>query len=53
MAERLTRDLVNKLLHRPTVEVRNLTRDPEAQMDRILWVRRLFGLDRKGRGERR
>lgn len=50
LAERLTRDLVNKLLHRPTVEVRSLSRDPDAQMDRILWVRRLFGLDRsKGR----
>lgn len=51
VVERLTHDLVNKLLHRPTVEMRSLTRDPDAQMDRILWVRRLFGLDRrKGRG---
>jgi glutamyl-tRNA reductase len=47
LAERLTRDLINKLLHRPTVELRSLARDPDAHVDRILWVRRLFGLDRK------
>lgn len=45
LAERLTRDLIQKLLHHPTVEIREAARHPEANSEKLLWVRRLFGLD--------
>ncbi|MDJ0763505.1 MAG: glutamyl-tRNA reductase [Myxococcota bacterium] len=46
LAERLTRDLVNKLLHDPMVEIRTLGNQSQANQDRLAWARRLFGLDR-------
>ncbi len=45
LADRLTRDLIQKLLHHPTVEIRDAARHPEANGEKLLWVRRLFGLD--------
>lgn len=48
VAERLTRDLVNKLLHRPTVEIHAIARESEGDAGRLLWIRRLFGLDGRG-----
>jgi glutamyl-tRNA reductase len=46
VAERLTRDLINKLLHWPTLEIRALAQQNEASAERLAWARRLFGLDR-------
>jgi glutamyl-tRNA reductase len=46
VAERLTGDLVNKLLHWPTLELRALAREPDCGGERVAWARRLFGLDR-------
>ncbi len=43
-AERLTRDLVNKLLHVPTVELRALGSELDENRDRLSFARRLFGL---------
>ncbi len=48
LAERLTSDLVNKLLHWPTLELRSLAREPDCEAERVAWARRLFGLDRPG-----
>ena len=45
LAERLTRDLVQKLLHTPTREIRRLGHRPDSNLDRLAWVQRLFGLD--------
>jgi glutamyl-tRNA reductase len=45
IADRLTRDLVNKLLHKPTVEIRALGERPEADTERLSWAKRLFGLN--------
>ena len=46
MADRLTKDLVNKLLHVPTVELRALGTELNENKDKLSWVRRLFGLDK-------
>ncbi|MBD3334576.1 MAG: glutamyl-tRNA reductase [Candidatus Eisenbacteria bacterium] len=51
LAERLTRDLVNKLLHWPMVGIQEMGRDKEEGDDRLEWVRRLFNLN--GRSSRR
>lgn len=54
LAERLTRDLTQKLLHHPTVEIRAVAKSPETNSEKLLWVRRLFGLDDQvGREKRR
>jgi len=54
LAERLTRDMVNKLLHWPTLEIRALAQDNGSSAERLAWARRLFGLDRpEGKGEKR
>jgi glutamyl-tRNA reductase len=45
LAERLTRDIVQKLLHHPSIEIRSVARHPETNRERLLWVRRLFGLE--------
>lgn len=45
VVERLTRNLVNKLLHRPMVEIKGLSRDEQTQLERLSWARSLFGLD--------
>jgi glutamyl-tRNA reductase len=51
VAERLTRDLINKLLHWPTLEIRALAQQRETDEERLAWARRLFGLDRSdGKG---
>ncbi|MBW2275939.1 MAG: glutamyl-tRNA reductase [Deltaproteobacteria bacterium] len=53
VAERLTRDMVNKLLHWPTLGIRALAQDNGSSAERLAWARRLFGLDRpEGKGER-
>lgn len=46
VAERLTRDLINKLLHWPTLEIRSLAGQAGSDAERLAWARRLFGLDR-------
>jgi glutamyl-tRNA reductase len=46
VAERLTRDMINKLLHWPTLEIRSLARDNGSDAEQLSWARRLFGLDR-------
>lgn len=53
VAARMVRDLTNKLLHWPTMELREIARDPEADPGRIEWLRRLFGLDKplSGKGD--
>ena len=43
--EQVTRSLLNKLLHRPTVLLRESTAQGEVGMRRIEIVRELFGLD--------
>jgi len=51
VAERLTRDMINKLLHWPTLEIRALAQDNGSSAERLAFTRRLFGLDRpEGRG---
>ena len=42
---RLTRDLIQKLIHHPVVEMRESAKTPEIFGERISWFRRLFGLD--------
>jgi len=54
VARRLVRDLMNKVLHWPTLEIRSMAR--ESNPERIAWSRKLFGLDRidfNGKGDRR
>ncbi len=51
IAERLTRDLVNKLLHWPTLGIRELTGGSEITKERIDWSRSLFGLDRTSKNK--
>jgi glutamyl-tRNA reductase len=54
VAERLTRDLINKLLHWPTLEIRALSQQPGATDERLAFARRLFGLDQPdGNGSRK
>lgn len=54
LAERLTRDMVQKLLHYPTVEIRSAAKSPDLNSEKLLWVRRLFGLDTDSeRGEKK
>jgi glutamyl-tRNA reductase len=51
VAERLTRDMINKLLHWPTLELRALAQDNGSSAERLAFARRLFGLDRpEGKG---
>ena len=51
-AERLTRDMIHKLLHWPTLGIRTLAKDNGSSADRLAWTRSLFGLDRpEGKGE--
>jgi glutamyl-tRNA reductase len=42
---RLASDLVQKLLHRPTIEIREAGRRSGGSGEQLLWARRLFGLD--------
>ena len=54
VARRMVGDLMNKLLHWPTLEIRSMAR--ESNPERIAWSRKLFGLDRlnfNGKGDRR
>jgi len=44
--ERLTRDLLNKLLHWPTLEIRAMAAEAEINPEKLEWSRRLFGLDK-------
>jgi glutamyl-tRNA reductase len=50
-ADRLTSDLIHKLLHWPTLELRALAREPDGGAEGLALARRLFGLDRPGPGE--
>ncbi len=43
--ERLTRDLINKLLHSPTIGLRSLAGQSESNLEKLLWTQHLFGLD--------
>lgn len=54
VADRLVGDLINKLLHWPTLELRAMAQDPEVDPQNVAWARRLFGLDRpvNGKGDR-
>jgi glutamyl-tRNA reductase len=49
--EALTRGLINKLLHEPTMAIRGLPRGGDASLARMELVRRLFGLAGAGRKE--
>lgn len=44
-AERLTESLLNRLLHEPTLRIRNAARDGGAAENLIAAARRLFGID--------
>jgi glutamyl-tRNA reductase len=48
LVERLTHDLVQKLLHQPTVELRRMAQRDDLAPEVFLWVRRLFGLEPAG-----
>ena len=44
--EKLTQGLINKLLHWPTLEIRDFTSSPSLYPEKISWTRRVFGLDK-------
>ncbi|RPJ43939.1 MAG: glutamyl-tRNA reductase [Candidatus Latescibacterota bacterium] len=50
-ARRLASDLMQKLLHRPTVEIREAARRSDGGAEQLLWARRLFGLDARSEEE--
>jgi glutamyl-tRNA reductase len=52
LADRMSRDLVKKLLHWPTLEIRALGRNGDADAELLGWARQLFGLDKATRGRR-
>ena len=46
IADRLTRDLMNKLLHWPTLGIREISQNTDNERKMIEWSKKLFGLDR-------
>jgi glutamyl-tRNA reductase len=47
-AERLTESLLNRLLHEPTVRIREAGRGPDRGRGLVAAVRRIFGIGEKG-----
>lgn len=49
VVEKMTKGLVNKLLHWPTLGARELAKEPDALFDRARWFTQLFGLEESKR----